>query len=116
MEAVRAREQARGELAATVEDGLRRWQAAHPRATLDEIVGAVDEALRPLRARYVADLAAAEDTAVASERRCAECGGTLQQRGRRARAVLIPRDAAPVRLERTRLVCSSCGASLSPPG
>jgi hypothetical protein len=109
------RERAREELAATVEDGLRRWQAAHPRATLDEIVGAVDEALRPVRARYVRELAAAEEAAATSERTCTACGGTLQQRGRRARTVLVPQDPAPLRLERARLGCSSCGTSLFPP-
>lgn len=115
MEAEQAREIARAELAATVEGALQRWQGEHPRATLDEIVAAVDEALRPLRARYVTDLAAQEEGAATGDRRCPECGGPLQQRGRRTRTVLVPRDPVPVRLERARLVCSSCGMSLSPP-
>ncbi len=110
-----AREIARAELAATVEDALRRWQQTHPRATLDEIVDAVDEALGPVRARYVTDLAASEEAALGEDRTCAGCGGRLQRRGRRARELLVPGAAQPLRLERDFLVCSSCGASLSPP-
>ncbi len=115
METAAARECARGELAATVEDELRRWQAAHPRATLTQITEAIDAALRPLRARYLADLVAEEEASVTVERTCTACGGQLQQRGRRGRAVLVPQDPVPLRLERAYLVCSSCGASVFPP-
>jgi len=109
------RAMARAALAATVEDALRRWQQAHPRASGDELVDAVDEALGPVRARYVTDLAASEEAGLGEARTCAACGGRLQRRGRRSREVLAPGAAEPLRLERDYLVCSSCGASLSPP-
>jgi hypothetical protein len=108
-----ARETARGELAAVVEDALVAWRRAHPLATLDEIVDAVDAELGPLRARYVADLA---QEAAEGDRVCARCGGRLRQRGRRTREVLLPGQARPLRLERDYLVCSSCGAGVFPPG
>jgi hypothetical protein len=100
-------------LAALVEDALVRWRRVHPVATIDEIMDAVDGELGRLRARYLADLAEGTDT---GERACAQCGGRLEQRGRRAREVLLPGQAAPLRLERDYLVCSSCGAGVFPPG
>jgi len=107
---------AQAELAEVAQAALRQWQQEHPRATLDEIVAAVDDVLAPLRARYIEELAQAEETALLAERTCPECGGRLQQRGRATREVLVPGQAQPTRLERAQLVCSSCGTSLSPPG
>jgi|GEM_PF-1484782 len=118
---------ARVELEAVVGEALRAWQREHPRATLDEIVAAVDTALLPVRRRalrgraYIGDLAAAEEAAVLAGQRCPECGEGMQQRAdaRRAavhvREVLAPGQAPAVRLERLETVCSSCGRSLFPP-
>lgn len=106
---------ARVELEAVVGEALRAWQREHPRATLDEIVAAVDTALVPVRTAYIGDLAAAEEAAVTAGQRCPECGAAMQQRGRHVRTVLIPGQAPALRLERTETVCSSCGRSLFPP-
>jgi len=105
---------ARVELDAVVGESLRAWQQAHPRATLDEIVAAVDTALLPVRSAYIGDLASAEEAATA-EQRCPECGGAMQQRGRHVREVLVPGQAPALQLARTERVCSSCGRSLFPP-
>jgi hypothetical protein len=106
---------ARVELEAVVGEALRAWQREHSRATLDEIVAAVDTALLPVRSAYIGDLASAEEAAVTAEQRCPECGGAMQLRGRHVREVLIPGQAPAVRLARTEAVCSSCGRSLFPP-
>lgn len=113
-----AREVARGELAAVIEERLVAWRREHPRATLDEIVAAVDAELGRLRVRYLEDLATAGEAEAAAEgeRTCAQCGGRLQQRGRHTRDVLVPKQAQALRLERPYLVCSSCGAGVFPPG
>lgn len=110
-----ARSIAQAELAEVAQAALRQWQQEHPRATLDETVAAVDAALAPVRTQYIQELAQAEEAALLAERRCPECGGRLQQRGRATREILIPGQAQPTRLERAQLVCSSCGTSLSPP-
>lgn len=106
---------ARVELEAVVGEALRAWQREHPRATLDEIVAAVDTALLPVRTAYIGDLAAAEEAVVTAEQRCPECGQAMQQRGRHGREVLVPGQAPTLKLERTESVCSSCGRSLFPP-
>jgi len=93
---------ARVELEAVVGEALRAWQREHPRATLDEIVAAVDTALLPVRRRalrgraYIGDLAAAEEAAVLAGQRCPECGEGMQQRGRHVREVLAPGQAPAV--------------------
>jgi len=110
------RARAQVELDAVVGEALRSWQREHPLATLDEIVAAVDAALAPVRARYIGELAAAEEAAVATAPRCPECAAAMQRRGRHVREVLLPGQAAPLRLERTQAVCSSCGRSVFPPG
>jgi hypothetical protein len=97
------------------------WRAAHPRATLAEIEAVVLEAMERLQARYLEDLAqasAAADLAAApAEGRptCPECGGRLAAAGRQERAVLTPRQRAPLRLRRSYGVCPACGAGLFPP-
>src|SRR6185312_8359367 len=106
------RELARAERAAALEDARRRWQQAPPRASLDEIVDAVDAALGPGRARAITDLAASKEAGLGAERTGAARGARWQRRGRRGREVLVPGAAKPVRLERDYLVCSSRGASL----
>lgn len=106
---------ARAELAGAIDGALTAWERGHPRATLDELVDAVDGELARLRTRYLEDLAA---TAAADEARwpaCPRCGGELVRRGRRRRAVLIPKQGVAVSLERPYGVCPSCGTGLFPP-
>lgn len=110
------------ELSREVQGELAAWRRAHPRATLAEIEVATDAVLRRLQARYLADLVAASPSAdlaatpEAERPRCPACGGALEARGRRARAVLTPGQAEPVPIERSYAVCRACGAGLFPPG
>ena len=106
---------ARVEVEAVVGEALRAWQQEHPRATLDAIVAAVDTALLPVRIAYIGDLTAAEEAVATAEQRCPECGQAMQQRGRHWREVLVPGQTPALTLDRTELVCSSCGRSLFPP-
>lgn len=107
----------RGELAGAIEQALGGWRRAHPRATLDEIVAAVDAALVGVRRRYVEDLAHATpaEAAGTAPAVCPACGGGMVRRGRRRREVLVPGQRAPVRLERAYQVCPTCGWGAFPP-
>ena|SRR5689334_24285464 len=99
---------------------MRGWRAAHPRATFREIAEAVDAELDPLRARMLADAAAASPAARFSESEgerpvCPTCGGKVIGRGRRRRR-LTTRGDATVELERAYGTCTSCGRGVFPPG
>lgn len=100
-----------------VEQELTAWRRTHPRPTLTEIELAVEAATGRLQARLITDLAQGVGEAAAAEQPtvCPACGGRLERRGRRPRAVVTARQAQPLRLEREYLVCSACGAGLSPP-
>src|SRR5712691_5143464 len=97
------------------------WRAEHSRATLAEIEQVVQEALSRLQARYLTDLSHASDAAdltrsAADERPCCPgCGGALKPSGRAERQVLTPRQATPLRLERSYGVCSACGSEAFSP-
>jgi hypothetical protein len=111
-----------GALGAELARELTEWRSAHPQATLAELEQVVFEAMGRLQARVLGDLAhssgAAELTETPSAERpgCPSCGGTLEPRGLRERAVLTPRQAAPLRLRRSYGVCPACGVGLFPPG
>ena len=115
-------EQGWAELSGEVQRELAAWRRAHPRATLAEIEAATGAALQRLQARYLRDLVAASASADLAatpppERpRCPACGGALEARGRKTRAVLTPGQAEPLRIERSYAVCAACGAGLFPPG
>jgi YgiT-type zinc finger domain-containing protein len=109
------------ELIEDATSGLREWRAAHPRATFREIEAALDERLDRARARMLEEAAQASPAArwagrPAAERpRCPECGGALEARGERTRAVTVQGDQT-VRLRRGYGVCPGCGAGVFPPG
>ena len=94
--------------------GVRRWREAHPTTTLTEIEAAVDAEFGSLRARVVADAAAASAAATARSA-CPDCGGTMHADGTEVRRLTTAGDR-PVTLRRTRLRCPACGAGLFPPG
>ncbi len=95
---------------------LRRWRAAHPHATFNEIEGAVDAEMQRVRARLVAE--AAGDGAAWGEDpvppACPTCGQRMQARGTRTRRMTVAGEQA-VTLTRTYTVCPVCGTGLFPP-
>lgn len=93
-----------------VEQEVRVWQAAHPTATLAEMERALDQQLRPVRARLLADLAAAAPPAEL----CPTCGERLVGRGLRTRTLTTQGDE-PLALTRRYASCPACGAGLFPP-
>jgi uncharacterized protein with PIN domain len=107
-----------GEASQAVEEELRTWQRSHRLATLTEIEVAVEAATAKLQARLIQDLAQDMDQTamVDPPSTCPTCGGRLQRRGRRERAVVVAHQQRPLRLEREYLWCPACGAGLSPPG
>ena len=115
-------EQGWQELSRQVQGALAAWRRAHPRATLTEIEAATTAAVQRLQARYLRDLVAASPSAdlaalaPAERPPCPACGGPLEARGQRPRAVLTPGQAEPLAFRRSYAVCSACGAGLFPPG
>ena len=105
-------------MSAAVDEELRVWRQAHPRASLTEIELVVEAATRRLQAHLLGALApppGAADSAPVEQGACRSCGGTLQARGQRERAVLVAHQATPPRLRRTYYVCSTCGTGFFPP-
>ena len=107
-------------LAEEVLSGMTEWRLQHPKATLRQIEGALDERLGKMRARMLQDAAlasAAADikTAQASERPvCATCGSRLVERAVTARE-LVTQHNQVLKLERSYGVCPTCGAGRFPP-
>lgn len=107
--------------AADVFSGLADWRAAHPRATLREIEGALDERLALLRARMLEDLALASKHAdvqalpVEERPPCPACGAQLDARGAKTRRLTTTYERQ-ITLTRSYAVCPSCGTGLFPPG
>jgi hypothetical protein len=111
-----------GALGAELARELTEWRSAHPKATLAELEQVVFEAMGRLQARVLDELAHSSGAAELAESPSAErpgcpaCGGALEPRGMRERAVLTPRQAAPLRLRRSYGMCPACGVGLFPPG
>jgi predicted RNA-binding Zn-ribbon protein involved in translation (DUF1610 family) len=109
------------ELAEEVMSGMKEWRIQHPRATLGEIEGALDERLAKMRARMLADAAlasaAADITSSEEEERpvCPECGKGLEARGKQERR-LTSQSNQVLRLERSYAVCPQCQAGFFPSG
>jgi YgiT-type zinc finger domain-containing protein len=92
---------------------LTAWHATHPTATFAELEVAVEEQLRTLRAQLLEDYAGAgwqeEHPA------CPRCGTTMVPR-RHARRTVIVQGEQAVQVDRSQVVCPSCGETLFPPG
>lgn len=99
--------------------GMAEWRVQHPRATMREIEGALDERLGRLRARMLEDTALASEAreweASADGPRCPDCHEVLKPRGRGERH-LQSVGGAEVVLERQYGVCPVCGTGFFPPG
>lgn len=108
------------ELTEAAVTGMAEGRQQHPRATLREIEGALDERLGRVRARMLEDTAlasAATDLSGASagERpRCPPCGGPLEAHGQEKRDLTTTYDPT-VTLTRSYATCPSCGEGLFPP-
>ena len=95
------------------QDALAAWHATHPDATFVEIEQAVEEQITSLRAHLTQEQAGA---GFQEERPlCRRCGSTMVAKTRSTRRLVL-RGEAPLDLERSYLVCPSCGDGLFPPG
>lgn len=99
--------------------GMVEWREQHPRATFREIETEVDKRLAVLRARMLSDAAIrsaqTEWDGASGEVRCPNCGGKLEQNGKKKRK-LQTRGGQEVELEREYGVCPQCGQRIFPPG
>lgn len=92
---------------------LASWHSTHPDATLAEIETAVEEQIARLRAQLLADRT--EARAGETHPLCRECGTTMVPRTRSRRRLVLQGDQV-LELDRSYVVCPSCGAGLFPPG
>ncbi len=92
---------------------LAAWHSTHPDATLAEIEAAVEEQLDRVRAHLI------DERTEAGVREahpvCQKCGTTMVPQATTTRTLLLRGDQ-PLELERSYVVCPSCGAGLFPPG
>jgi YgiT-type zinc finger domain-containing protein len=89
------------------------WHATHPDATLYDMEKAVEQQIERLRTSL---LAAQTDGRYVEERpACPHCGTTMVARTRRRKRVVMKGDKT-LDLDRTDVVCPSCGEGLFPPG
>lgn len=92
---------------------LKDWHATHPDATFLEMEEAVEAQLHRLRASLLAEQT--DETIVHEHPICRACGSRMEPRSQGTRHVVLGGDAT-VDLERSYVVCPSCGAGLFPPG
>jgi YgiT-type zinc finger domain-containing protein len=98
-------EQAQRELAA--------WHATHPDATFYDMERAVEAQIERLRAAL---LETQTDGTFCEERpACPHCGTTMVRQTRRRKRVVLKGDQT-LDLERSYVVCPSCGEGFFPPG
>jgi YgiT-type zinc finger domain-containing protein len=96
-----------------VQRDLAAWHSTHPDATLAEIEVAVEEQLARVRAHLLQ-----ERTAVGpceGHPMCQQCGTMMVPRTTTTRTLLLRGDQ-PLELERSYVVCPTCGSGLFPPG
>jgi uncharacterized protein with PIN domain len=91
------------------------WQAAHPRATMEEM----EEALLQLRAEFSQQLARVllehrEATQPVPGPRCPQCGQEMQYKG--DKSLHPPTTLGDVAFERGYYYCSECDQGVFPPG
>lgn len=91
------------------------WRRQHPRATFNEIENFIGERMNRLRAKMVADVAAAGDVDAREQPTCPECGKRAVLRGKKRRR-LRTQGGEEVELERHHAICPHCGTAFFPPG
>jgi ribosomal protein S27AE len=92
---------------------LAAWHSTHPDATLAEIEAAVEEQLNRVRAHLIEERT--QEGVREGHPVCQQCGTTLVARARTKRTLVLRGDE-PLDLERSYVVCPSCGEGLFPPG
>lgn len=92
---------------------LAAWQATHPTATFYDMEKAVEVQIERLRTALLA--AQTEGVYVEERPACPHCGTTMARRTTRRKRVVVKGDET-VDLDRTYVVCPSCGEGLFPPG
>ena len=92
---------------------LAAWHATHPDATLAEIETAVEEQLTRVRAQLIEERT--QEGVREGHPMCRTCGTTMVPRATTRRRLVLRGDE-PLDLERSYVVCPSCGEGLFPPG
>jgi NADH pyrophosphatase NudC (nudix superfamily) len=89
------------------------WHATHPDATLYDLEKAVEQQIERLRTALLA--AQTDGRYVEEQPACPHCGTTMVPRTKRRKRVVTKGDET-LDLDRTYVVCPSCGEGLFPPG
>jgi uncharacterized protein with PIN domain len=89
------------------------WRKAHPQASFDEIAEVVSQERKQLMGGLIGELAT-KASPVVFDRICPECGGHLQNKGKKQRGVL--HREGEVKIERDPYYCPACKQGIFPPG
>ena len=114
MERTQSEEQKRAgfvEAAEGMHKRLSEWRKENPKASFDEIAAQVSEERKVLSGKLLAELASAGEML---DPKCVECGGALQNKGKKKREVL--HREGRVKLERNYYYCPGCERGFFPPG
>ena len=96
-------------------DQMVAWRREHPQASFDELAARVQPERKKLMGRLLEELAVQEiEKEQWQGQSCAECGGKLENKGRRKKRVVHSEGEAS--LERPYYHCQSCGSGFFPLG
>lgn len=102
-----------GEAAQAMHQRLRAWRRAHPQASFDEIAEQVSQERKALMGELLEELASAGE-AVALAPVCPNCGGAVENKGKKKRQVL--HREGEVQVERDYYYCPACRQGFFPSG
>jgi uncharacterized protein with PIN domain len=102
-----------GEEAERMHQRVNEWRRANPAASFDEIAEVVSQERKRLMGGLIGELAT-QESPTAFDRICPECGGALENKGKKKREVL--HREADVKLERDYYYCPACKQGIFPPG
>jgi hypothetical protein len=96
--------------------GLRRWRAKHPEASIDEIATQITLRRRELMGRLMAQLACqyGDGAEVIEGVACPDCGEMMTYKGKRGR--VVEHLEGTTALQRAYYHCAQCEVGLFPPG
>ncbi|MDQ3710097.1 MAG: hypothetical protein M3387_12480 [Actinomycetota bacterium] len=99
--------------APTVQEGMRAWRAAHPRATFAEIEVEATQQVAALRAELIRTALEAGEPETAPV--CTACARVMERAGTRVRTITTSHQEQ-VTVQGQRYRCPGCGTELFPPG
>lgn len=98
-----------------MENQIRQWRDANPKATLTEIEEAVEKGLAELRETMVTSLAQEGEEKEWEAPLCPHCQTKMVKNGKKKRR-LKTKEGKTIILDRQQMRCPHCGMTIFPPG